>query len=90
MARPASPTPTDSERAILEVLWKRKHASVREVTGADGLSVASNELLRPGPDGRGVPAAPPSTGLLDRLGRHGFDPFLLEQARTDPNGGWVR
>lgn len=32
MARPASPTPTDSERAILEVLWKRKHASVREVT----------------------------------------------------------
>lgn len=32
MARPVSPTPTDSERAILEVLWDKKEASVREVT----------------------------------------------------------
>ncbi|NZA24960.1 BlaI/MecI/CopY family transcriptional regulator [Luteimonas sp. SJ-92] len=31
MARPTSPTPTNSERAILEVLWTRKEASVREV-----------------------------------------------------------
>ncbi|WP_149196304.1 BlaI/MecI/CopY family transcriptional regulator [Luteimonas suaedae] len=31
MARPASPTLTNSERAILEVLWARKEASVREV-----------------------------------------------------------
>ena len=31
MARPASPTLTDSERAIMEVLWKRKEASVRDV-----------------------------------------------------------
>ena len=36
MARPASPVLTDSERAILEVLWKKKEASVREV--ADELS----------------------------------------------------
>lgn len=32
MARPVSATPTDAERAILEVLWKKKEASVREVT----------------------------------------------------------
>jgi len=38
MARPVSPTPTDSERAILEVLWDREEASVREVT--DELSKA--------------------------------------------------
>lgn len=31
MARPASPTLTESERRILEVLWKKKEASVREV-----------------------------------------------------------
>lgn len=31
MARPPSPTLTDSERRILEVLWKKKEASVREV-----------------------------------------------------------
>ena len=36
MARPASPTPTPSEQAILEVLWDRGEASVREV--ADELS----------------------------------------------------
>jgi BlaI family penicillinase repressor len=36
MARPASPTLTNSERAILEILWARKEASVREV--ADELS----------------------------------------------------
>lgn len=36
MARPSSPTLTDSERAIMEVLWKKKEASVREV--ADELS----------------------------------------------------
>lgn len=38
MARPTSPTPTDAERAILDVLWKKKEASVREVT--DELSKA--------------------------------------------------
>ena len=37
MARPASTTLTDSERAILEVLWDRGEASVRDV--ADVLSL---------------------------------------------------
>jgi predicted transcriptional regulator len=32
VARPPSPTLTESERAILEVLWRLKKASVREVT----------------------------------------------------------
>jgi predicted transcriptional regulator len=32
MSRPPSPTLTDSEREILEVLWDRGEASVREVT----------------------------------------------------------
>ena len=31
MSRPASPTLTNSERAILDVLWNRTEASVREV-----------------------------------------------------------
>lgn len=34
MARPASPTVTEAERAILEVLWTAGEASVREVTDA--------------------------------------------------------
>ncbi|MCD9031356.1 BlaI/MecI/CopY family transcriptional regulator [Luteimonas sp. Y-2-2-4F] len=36
MPRTATPTPTDAERRILEVLWARGEASVREV--ADQLS----------------------------------------------------
>jgi Flp pilus assembly CpaF family ATPase len=62
--------------------------SVREVVGADSLSVASNEIFRPGPDRRAIPGAPPSIDLLDTLHAHGFDPRLLEHARTTPGGGW--
>ncbi|MCK9922183.1 Flp pilus assembly complex ATPase component TadA [Frankia sp. AgPm24] len=37
---------------------RRVISSVREVTGADGLLVTSNEVWRPGPDGAAVPGAP--------------------------------
>jgi predicted transcriptional regulator len=47
MARPPTPTLTTSERKILEVLWKKREATVREVT--DELSnkspVAYNTVL---------------------------------------------
>ncbi|MDG4790184.1 ATPase, T2SS/T4P/T4SS family [Micromonospora sp. WMMD1102] len=67
----------------------RAVTSVREVVSADGLAVSSNEILRPGPDGRAVPGAPPSTGLLSALAGCGFDPGLLDEARTAPGGGWA-
>jgi Flp pilus assembly CpaF family ATPase len=63
--------------------------SVREVVGADGLTVASNEIFRPGPHARAIPGAPPSTGLLSALTAYGFDAALLDEARTAPGGGWV-
>jgi Flp pilus assembly CpaF family ATPase len=69
---------------------RRVVTSVREVTDADGLQVASNELFRPRSDGRAVPAAPPSTPLLATLARHGFDPRLMDAARSAPGGGWTR
>lgn len=62
---------------------RRYVTSVREVVDADGQQVSSNEIFRPGPDGRAVPGAPPSTELVERLTYHGFDPMLL-QRRT----GW--
>jgi pilus assembly protein CpaF len=58
---------------------RRFVTSVREVADADGLQVASNEIFRPGPDGRAVPGAPPSTDLMDKLVYHGFDPSLLQR-----------
>lgn len=47
MVRPTSPTVTDAERAILEVLWDRGEASVREVNDALSASkpVAYNTVL---------------------------------------------
>ncbi len=67
---------------------RRVVTSVREVVDADGLSVASNEVFRPGPAGRAFPAAPPSNRLLTTLAQAGFDPRLLDEARTAPGGGW--
>ncbi len=46
--------------------------SVREVTGADGPLVASNEVWRPGPDGQPLPGAPLREQTLDRLASAGF------------------
>lgn len=49
-------------------------ASIREITGCNGESVASNELWRPGPDGRARPQIPPSHTLTRRLVAAGWQP----------------
>jgi pilus assembly protein CpaF len=61
-------------------------ASVREVIDAEGPMVVSNEIFRPGPDGRAVPGAPMRNDTLDQLAAAGFDPGLLER----PQGWWER
>jgi Flp pilus assembly CpaF family ATPase len=45
--------------------------SVREVTGADGNRVCTNELFAPGPQGLAVPATPPTPGLRQALAEAG-------------------
>jgi pilus assembly protein CpaF len=52
-------------------------SSVREVLHAEGTDIVSNEILRPGPDGRAVPASPMRSDTLDRLIDAGFNPDLL-------------
>jgi pilus assembly protein CpaF len=64
---------------------RRFVTSVREVTDAEGPMVVSNEVFRPGPDGRAVPGVPLRTETLDQLVQVGFDPQLLERP-----GGWWR
>jgi Flp pilus assembly CpaF family ATPase len=59
-------------------------SSIREVIGADGPLVVTNEVFEPGPDGRAVPGVPVRATTLHTLMGHGFDPDLLEQ-RT---GAW--
>jgi pilus assembly protein CpaF len=60
--------------------------SVREVVDAEGPMVVSNEIFRPGPDGRAVPGTPLRNDTLDELAAVGFDPGLLER----PQGWWER
>ncbi|GAA3040744.1 CpaF family protein [Actinokineospora globicatena] len=61
-------------------------SSVREVVGADGAQVVSNEVYRPGPDRRARPVAGAlRSDTLDDLIETGFDPELLE----DPDGWWT-
>jgi pilus assembly protein CpaF len=52
---------------------RRTIDSVREVIDADGAQIVSNEVYRPGPDGRAVPATPLRTETLNDLVAAGLD-----------------
>lgn len=63
----------------------RQVTSVRQVTGTvEGGQVVSNELWKPDQSGAAVPAAPPTTELIDKLERHGFD----VEAHAMAHGWW--
>ncbi|MEV6242690.1 ATPase, T2SS/T4P/T4SS family [Lentzea sp. NPDC051838] len=64
---------------------KRVVSSIREVVGADGAQIISNEVWRPGPDLRAVPGAPLRTDTLDLLVERGYDPDLSERR----DGWWT-
>ncbi|MFD2415376.1 CpaF family protein [Amycolatopsis pigmentata] len=62
-------------------------SSIREVVGADGNQIISNEVYRPGLDRRARPVAGAlRTDTLDDLVDVGFDPGILEE----PDGWWPR
>ncbi len=66
---------------VVHLAWStdrvRVVSSVREVLHADGRAVISNEIFRPGPDRRAVPAAPIRPDTLDELAAAGFNPDLI-------------
>lgn len=49
-------------------------SSVREVIDAEGVQVVSNEIYRPGPDRRAVPASPLRSETVAELRNFGFEP----------------
>ena len=63
----------------------RRVVSIREVVDADGARIVSNEVFKPGLDGRAVPGYPLRDATLTLLERHGFDASLLDK----PDGWWV-
>ena len=76
--------------AIDLVVWLAKTkrgrfvGSVRHVIEADGRTVVTNELFRPGPDGRAVPGDPIRADLLGELEDAGYDHSL----HLHPGGWW--
>ena len=60
-------------------------SSVRQVVGVDGSQVVTNELFRPGPDGRAVPGVPVPHDLSAELVAHGWD----ERLHDRPQGWWT-
>ncbi len=65
---------------------ERVITSVREITGADGAMVTSNEVYAPDPTGRAMPRFGLSDTSLGRLEQAGFDRRWLESS----NAGWSR
>jgi Flp pilus assembly CpaF family ATPase len=63
--------------------------SVREVTGADGRLVTSNEVFAPGPDGRARLAHAFSERTRDRLVANGLDPAVLGRVDHRPERRWA-
>ncbi len=63
----------------------RRVSSVREVVDADGSRIVSNEVFRPGLDGRAVPGYPMRDVTLDLLEDVGYDTTLLDK----PDGWWA-
>ena len=55
-------------------------SSVREVTGADGRLVSSNEVFAPGSDGRARLAHAFTTRTWDRLVANGLEPEMVHEA----------
>ncbi|MFB7194086.1 CpaF family protein [Streptomyces sp. NPDC056240] len=70
---------------VVHVGWaadgRRVIDSIREVVDADGTQIVSNEVYKPGPDGRAVPGAPVRTETLDELVDAGLDTALLRGER---------
>lgn len=54
-------------------------ASVREILGYDRGRVESNEVYRPGPDGRAVPGDPLRAATRERLMAHGYESAALHR-----------
>jgi Flp pilus assembly CpaF family ATPase len=74
-----------AQRSIPGQKTERFVSSIREVVGAEGPLVVSNEVYRPGHDGRAVPGVPVRAETLVELEAVGFDSGLL-----DNPGGWWR
>ncbi|MEV5942781.1 ATPase, T2SS/T4P/T4SS family [Streptomyces sp. NPDC051994] len=70
---------------VVHVGWdahgRRAIDSIREVVDADGTQIISNEVYKPGPDGRAAPSAPLRTETFEELIAAGLDVTLMRGGR---------
>jgi Flp pilus assembly CpaF family ATPase len=71
---------------VAKVGNRRFVSSGRQIVGADGRHVVTNEVFQPGPDGRAVPGAPFPADVLAQLIDAGYDADL----HLRPEGWWDR
>jgi hypothetical protein len=68
---------------VVHLAWttdgQRVVSSVREVVGCQGREVISNEVWRPGPDRRAVPATPLRPETLERLEAAGLPGPVIDR-----------
>ena len=69
---------------IQTIAGVRRVVSVREVVDADGARIISNEVFKPGLDGRAVPGYALRDTTVRLLEQYGFDPSYLDK----PDGWW--
>ncbi|MDG4864420.1 ATPase, T2SS/T4P/T4SS family, partial [Streptomyces sp. T-3] len=66
---------------VVHLGWSRDRmrvvGSVREIVDADGTQIVSNEIYRPGPDGRAAPATPLRAEVLEELIAAGLNSDLV-------------
>jgi pilus assembly protein CpaF len=79
---------------VVHLAWaggRRVVSSVREVVDADGAHVVSNEVFRPGPDGRAVRGVPLRAETADALAAVGYEPAASAWDGGQPGQGrWGR
>ncbi len=61
---------------------RRQVASVREVVDAEGPMIVSNEVWKPGPDGRALPSSPLRDVTAAALGEQGYDSRRFSHVRS--------
>jgi pilus assembly protein CpaF len=57
---------------------RRYISSIREIVDAEGLQIVSNEVFKPGHDGRAIPGAPLRTPTLADLQAFGFGRLTMQ------------
>jgi pilus assembly protein CpaF len=76
------PSIGDHRRVFQPIRRTRFVSSIREVVGAEGMQVISNEIFEPGSDRRAILGAPLRSETLGELLDHGYQPRTTRESSS--------